>query len=177
MNIIATKGEELQVISLRPYAYANGKNEKYLKIEVSANNTTFDELRALLEGNEEPIEYYEDDKLMSEYNGYSGFDCTYREGVFVVELHKGTIVSQMNALLVSNEKLLKANALLEDSNETLTANNATLTEQNAVLSATLTDLLTVVIPDMIAGIMVGVEDLTARVETLEANANGETVSE
>lgn len=177
MNIIATKGEELRVISLRPYAYANGKNEKYLKIEVSADNTTFDELRALLEGNEEPIEYYEDDQLMSEYNGYSGFDCTYHEGVFVVELHKGTIVSQMNALLVSNEKLLKANALLEASNQALTENNTFLTEQNNMLTFTLTDLLTVIIPDMIAGIMVGVEDLTARVEKLEANANGETVSE
>jgi len=174
MNIIATKGEELPVISLRPYAYANGKNEKFLKIEVSADSTTFDELRALLEGNTEPIEYYEDDALMCEYNGYSAFDCTYHEGKFTVELHKGTIVSQMSALLNSNETLLTENATLKE-------NNAFLTEQNGMLNMTLTDLLEFVIPGMLMTLMDQLANHEERLGTLEGydttNDTGETVSE
>jgi len=182
MNIIATKGEELEVISLRPYMYANGKNEKYLEIKVSTENATFEELRALFEGNEEPIEYYEGDDLKCEYNGYSAFDCTYHEGVFTVELQKGTIVKQMQALLVSNENLLTANATLKKSNELLKNNSDMLLEQNGVLNATLTDLLTVVIPEMINGIMLSVQEIDARVGALEeydntTNDTGETVSE
>lgn len=182
MNIIATKGEELEVISLRPYMYANGKNEKFLKIEVSAENTTFEALRALFEGNEDPIEYYEGDELKCEYNGYSAFDCTYHEGVFTVELQKGTLVKQMQALLVSNENLLTANNALKKSNELLKNNSNMLLEQNAVLNSTLTEVLAVVIPEMITGIMLSVQEIDARVCALEeydtiTNDTGETVSE
>lgn len=167
MNVIATKGEELEVISLVPYAYTSGKNEKFLKVKVSAENTTFDALRALFEGNEDPIEYYEDDSLKCEYNGYSNFECTYNEGVFTVELQKGTLTSQVNALLVSNEKLLTANARLEESNKILRDNNDLLIGQNELLNATLTDLLEVVIPDMISGLMFMLEEHEARLGALE----------
>jgi len=167
MNIIATKGEELEVISLVPYAYTNGKSEKFLRVKVSAENTTFDELRALFEGNEDPIEYYEDDALKCEYNGYSSFDCTYHEGVFTVELQKGTLTTQINALLVSNEKLLTANAKLEESNKLLTESNELVVGQNELLNATLTDLLEFVIPDMIAGVMAMLEDHELRLGALE----------
>lgn len=167
MNIVVTKGEELEVISLVPYAYPGGNNEKYLKVKVSAENTSFEELRALFEGNEDPIEYYEGDALKCEYNGYSSFECTYHEGVFTVELHKGTVMTQLSALLVSNEKLLTANAKLEKSNEILEANNTLLIGQNELLNATLTDLLEFVIPDMISGVMVSLEDHELRLGALE----------
>ena len=167
MNIIVTKGEELEVISLVPYAYTGGKNEKFLKVKVSAENITFDALRALFEGNEDPIEYYEDDALKCEYNGYSSFECTYQDGVFTVELQKGTVTTQLNALLVSNEKLLTANAKLEESNKILNANNELLIGQNELLSATITDLLEVVIPDMISGVMAMIEDHELRLGALE----------
>ena len=167
MNIIATKGEELEVISLVPYAYTTGKNEKFLKVKVSAENTTFEELRALFEGNEEPIEYYEEDALKCEYNGYSSFECTYQDGVFTVELQKGTVTEQLNALLVSNEKLLTANAKLEESNKILSENNDLLIGQNELLNATLTDLLEYIIPDMITGVMEMLENHELRLGALE----------
>jgi len=185
MNIIATKGEELEVISLVPYAYTSGKNEKFLRVKVSAENTTFEELRALFEGNEDPIEYYEDDALKCEYNGYSSFECTYQDGVFTVELQKGTLTTQLNALLVSNEKLLTANAKLEESNKILNESNALLIGQNELLNATLTDLLEFVIPDMISGVMAMLEDHELRLGALEEydttndteTGEAETVSE
>jgi len=170
MNIIATKGEELQVISLTPFAYMGGKGEKVLQIKVSAEKATFEVLRTLFEGNTEPIEYYEgdtSDALKCEYNGYSSFSCEYKEGTFEVELKKGTLTAQVDALLVSNEKLLTANAMLKQSNELLTKNSEMLLGQNDMLNATLTDILAVVIPDMIAGVMFSVEELNARVSALE----------
>ena len=167
MNIIVTKGEELQVISLTPFAYMGGKGEKVLQIKVSAENATFDELRALFEANTDPIEYYEGDALKCEYNGYSSFDCTYHEGVFNIELKKGTLTAQVDALLVSNEKLLTANARLEESNKILKDNNDLLIGQNELLNATLTDLLEYVIPDMISGVMGMIEDHELRLGALE----------
>lgn len=171
MNIIVTKGEELQVLSLTPYAYMGGKGEKVLQIKVSAENATFDDLRALFEDNTDPIEYYEEGEagaeLKCEYNGYSSFDCTYHEGVFSIELKKGTLTAQVDALLVSNEKLLTANAKLEQSNKILSENNDLLIGQNELLNATLTDLLEVVIPDMIAGVMAMLEDHELRLGALE----------
>lgn len=167
MNIIVTKGEELQVISLTPFSYMGGKGEKVLKIEVSADNATFDDLRRLFEGNTDPIEYYEGEELKCEYNGYSSFDCSYHDGVFKVELKKGSLTSQVDALLVSNEKLLVANARLEESNKILKDNNDLLIGQNELLSATLTDLLEVVIPDMISGVMFMLEEHEARLGALE----------
>lgn len=171
MITLVTKGEELQVISLTPYSYMGGKGEKVLQIEVSANNATFEDLRVMFENNAEPIEVYEDGEtgveLKCEYNGYSSFDCTYHNGVFKVELKKGTLTAQVDALLTSNEKLLKANAMLEASNKVLTDNNNLLIGQNELLSATITDLLEVVIPDMISGVMFMLEDHELRLGALE----------
>jgi len=184
MNIIATKGEELEVITLTPFAYMGGKGEKVLQIKVSADKADFEDLRALFENNTDPIEYYEGDTsnaLKCEYNGYSSFDCTYHDGVFNIELKKGTLTAQVDALLVSNEKLLTANAKLDQSNKILSENNDLLIGQNELLNATLTDLLEVVIPDMISGVMAMLEDHELRLGALEeydtTNDTGETVSE
>ena len=144
MNIIATKGEEIEVISLMPYSYDYGKGEKVLRIEVSAESIGFGELRGLLENNTEPIEYFEGETLVCEYVGYGVFEAQYKDGVYHVELHKASIVEQMTALLTANERLNTALVALDEANGKASATIAMLEEQNAMLMGCIMEMSEIV---------------------------------
>lgn len=176
MNKIIVGTTEIEVNSLRPYAYVNGKQDKFLKIEVSAEVADFETLREILEDTEENIQYYEDEKLICTYVGYGKFEAKYIDGVYTVEMHKNGIVEQMSALLVANEKLNTANATLQETANSLTEQNYILAEQNIMLSSTLSEVLESIIPGFLAEVIGMVGELEARVATLET-VTGETVSE
>lgn len=147
MNAIVINDQELEVMQLTPFAYMGGKGEKVLQIKVSEEVAGFDVLKELLDGNTSAIKYYEDEELKCEYNGYSAFECTYANGVFDIELKKGTLVDQVTALHNANETLSKAVNTLELANAALTDSNAAqaktiemLTEQNAMLEACILEM-------------------------------------
>ena len=183
MNKIKVGTTEIQVVTLRPYAYVNGKNEKFLKIEVSADVADFGYLRELLENTEETIEYYEDEELKCSYVGYGKFEAQYKEGVYTVEMHKTSIVEQMSALLNANETLSLANATLQETTDMLLAQNEILTEQNTMLTFTLSDVLEGIIPatiEEVIGLVMMLEERVAMVESVVLNEEAvtdETVTE
>ena len=158
---------ELEVVDMSTFAYMQGKGEKVLRIKVNADAISFEDLRKLLEGNEEAIAYYEDDKLMCDYVGYGKFESTYADGIHNVELHKASVDAQLNALLNANEKMTKSQAALERANAILTANNEMLVEQNGVLNGTLMELMETVIPTMFSDLAKSVEVLQSKVQVLE----------
>lgn len=112
----------IEVLSLSAYTYDYGRGEKVLRIEVDETAASFEELKAVLNGNEEPIQYFEDDALKCEYVGYNAFEALYKDGVYKVELHLASVESQMVMLLSSNERITAENARI-------TAENAGLKEQ------------------------------------------------
>lgn len=140
MNTIIINNQELEVIKLTPFAYMSGKGEKTLQIKVAAEVAGFDVLKELFEGNESAIQYYEDETLVCEYVGYSSFECQYADGVFSIELKKGTLVDQMTALLNANETLSKAVDTLEKANATANETIELLTAQNAMLEACILEI-------------------------------------
>ena len=140
MNAIVINNQELEVIKLTPYAYMSGKGEKTLQIKVSADAVGFDVLKELLDGSTDTIKYYEDDTLVCEYEGYSDFECQYSNGVFSVELKKGTLVDQVSALLTANERLNMALNALDEANGKAAATIAMLEEQNAMLEACILEI-------------------------------------
>lgn len=81
---IGTK--ELNVQEFYPYRYPTGK--LCLRFVIEATNVEFTELYNLLNGNQNPIEYYknnEDEKPVCTYYDYSEFTCQYENGQFHVE--------------------------------------------------------------------------------------------
>ncbi len=134
MNKIKVGAMEIEVVALRPYAYVNGKSEKFLEIKVSADAEDFETLRELLENTEETIEYYEEEKLVCTYVGYGKFESHYKDGVHIVEMHKNGIVEQMSALLTANETLNEAITALKEANEQKQETIEKLEKQNALLN-------------------------------------------
>lgn len=185
MKKIVIGTTEIEVKSLTPFAYSQGKGEKVLRIEVDATVATFDQLRAALEGATDPVQFWEDDALVCEYVGYGVFEAQYKDGVYTVELHKKSLDEQMSALLVANEKLTKANATLTKVAEDLTAQNEALMAQNALHDATLAEVLEVILPatlDELMGMVMDHEERLLLIETPEetetdAAAEGDTVAE
>ena len=133
MNKIKVGSTEIEVVALRAYAYVNGKSEKFLKIDVSADVADFEALRTLLENTTENIQYFEDDVLVCEYVGYGKFEMQYKDGTYTVEMHKDGIVEQMSALLTANETLAMAINALDEANAKASVTIAMLEEQNAML--------------------------------------------
>jgi len=185
MKKIVIGTTEIEVKSLTPFAYSQGKGEKVLRIEVDATVATFDQLRAALEGATDPVQFWEDDALACEYVGYGVFEAQYKDGVYTVELHKKSLDEQMSALLVANEKLNQANATLTKVAEDLTAQNEALIAQNALHDATLAEVLEVILPatlDELMGLVMDHEERLLLIETPEetetaAAAEGDTVTE
>lgn len=140
MKSIVINNQELEVMQLTPYAYMGGKGEKTLQIKVAADVAGFDVLKELLDGNTGTIKYYEGETLVCEYNGYSDFECRYIDGVFNVELKKGTLVDQVTALHNANEKLSKAINVLEKANAAKDQTINMLKEQNAMLEACILEM-------------------------------------
>lgn len=144
MNTVVINNQELEVISLTPYAYMGGKGEKTLQVKVAAEVAGFEVLKELFDGNTGAIKYYENDELKCEYNGYSAFECQYANEVFSIELKKGTLVDQVTALHNANETLSKAVNTLEEANAVLTASNEALAEANAMLEGCVLELSEIV---------------------------------
>ena len=140
MNSIVINNQELEVMKLTPYAYMGGKGEKTLQIKVSAEVAGFDVLKELFEDSQDTIKYYEGDTLVCEYDGYSDFECRYIDGVFNIELKKGTLVEQVNTLLTANERLTMALNALDEANATAAATIAMLEEQNAMLEGCILEI-------------------------------------
>ena len=124
MNAIVINNQELEVLSLTPYVYMGGKGEKTLQIKVSAEVAGFDTLK----------------EFKCEYEGYSSFECTYANGVFNVELKKGTLVDQVNTLLTANERLTMALNALDEANGKASATIELLEAQNAMLEACILEI-------------------------------------
>lgn len=134
----------IEVLSLSAYTYDYGRGEKVLRIEVDETAASFEELKAVLNGNEEPIQYFEDDALKCEYVGYTEFECQYANGVFKIEIKKGALVDQVNALLTANERLNMALSALDEANGKASATIAMLEEQNAMLEACILEISEIV---------------------------------
>lgn len=154
MNTVELKNQELEVMQLTPFAYMSGKGEKVLQIKVAADVAGFDVLKELFDGYTGTIKYLEDNELKCEYNGYSVFECTYANGVFEIELKKGTLVEQVTALHNANETLSKAVNTLELANAMLIKSNAAqaetielLAEQNAMLEGCILEMSEVIYAD------------------------------
>lgn len=147
MNTVVINNQELEVMSLTPYAYMGGKGEKTLQIKVAEEVAGFKVLKELFDGNAGAIKYYENEELKCEYNGYSAFECKYANGIFDIELKKGTLVDQVTALHNANERLNVALNALEEAKaiqaSTIEAQAKTimlLTEQNAMLEACILEI-------------------------------------
>lgn len=174
MKKIVIGTTEIEVKSLTPFAYSQGKGEKVLRIEVDATVATFDQLRTALEGTTDPVQYKEDDALVCEYVGYGVFEAQYKDGVYIVELHKKSLDEQMSALLVANEKLNRANFTLTQAAEALEAQNEALVAQNAMLDATLAEVLEVILPATLEELWALVLDHEVRLCALETPEETET---
>lgn len=176
MKRIVVGTTEIEVIKANAFVYEYGRGEKVVIIEVADGVVSFDDMKNLLDGNKEPIQYFDDDTLICEYVGYEKFEGTYANGVYKIELHKAGVSEQMAALLTANEKLNTANATLQETANSLTEQNYILAEQNIMLSSTLSEVLENIIPGFLAEVIGMVGELEARVSTLET-VTGETVSE
>ena len=87
---------EIIVKSLYPYRYDYGKGKEVLKITISEDDASFDDIKKL-KGFEDPIYYYEADNLKQPYEYYSvDFSCQYSNGEYSVEL---TRLSETDRLL------------------------------------------------------------------------------
>lgn len=129
--IVATN--EIEVLNLSAYTYDGGRGEKVLRIEVDENTASFDTLKTVLSGNEEPIQYYEDEAMKCEYSGYTKFEALYTNGVYKVELHMGSMGEQMLLLAASNERITAENARITAENNSLAGIVAGLQKENAGL--------------------------------------------
>lgn len=133
MNKIVIGATEIEVLDLNAYVYDQGRGEKVLRITVDENTASFGELKSLLDGNEEPIQYFEDDAMKCEYVGYTKFTAQYPGGVYKVELHMGSVEEQMILLMASNERITGDNARISAENVTLAGMVAGLQQENADL--------------------------------------------
>lgn len=140
MNAVVINNQELEVIKLTPYVYMSGKGEKTLQIKVAADVAGFEVLKGLFDGSTGSIKYYEDETMVCEYEGYSHFECRYLDGVFNIELKKGTLVDQVGALLTANEKLNMAVNALDEANAAKDQTIELLAEQNAMLEACILEI-------------------------------------
>lgn len=160
---------EIEVQKLEPYSYDYGRGEKVLRITVDENTVSFEDLKSVLNGSEDPIQYFEDDKKKCEYVGYNKFTAQYKDGTYKVELHLAGMESQMVLLLASNERITAENARITEDNFALAnavvglqKENTDIKEENSELSSA------------VAGLMKENADLKAQVESINVSSNGET---
>lgn len=93
---------ELVVREFYPFRYADGK--LVLRFEVKQSDMDFQELRKLLQNNQNPIEFYEkenDSKPACVYYGYSEFTVQYEQGKYYVEqITPSTLQSTVESLQI-----------------------------------------------------------------------------
>lgn len=174
MKKIVIGATEIEVLDFKAFSPDYGRGEKYLKFEVDASVTPFDVLKTALDRNEMPVQYFEDDVLKCEYVGYGVFKSQYENGKHKVDLHMNSIVQQMDALLLANEKLNDANTKLQMASDMLAEQNTILSEQNTMHQITLTEVLESVIPNFLGEITTMVLALEARVSAIESKDFVET---
>lgn len=133
MKKIVIGTTEIEVLDLNAFVYDQGRGEKVLRITVDENTASFGDLKSLLDGNEEPIQYFVDDVLKCEYTGYTKFTATYPGGVYKVEMHMGSVEEQMILLMAANERITGENARITADNATLANVISGLQEENAAL--------------------------------------------
>ncbi len=107
MKKIVVGTTEIEVTDLSAYVYDSGRGEKVLRITVDENTASFGDLKSVLNENEEPIQYFEDDALKCEYVGYNKFEAQYKDGLYKVELHMASVETQMVLLMAANERISK----------------------------------------------------------------------
>lgn len=133
MKKIVVGTTEIEVIKANAFVYEYGRGEKVVIIEVADGVVSFDDMKNLLEGNKEPIQYFDDETLLCEYVGYEKVEGTYANGTYKIELHKAGVSEQMAALLTANEKLNTALSALEEANAKAKGTIEMLEAQNAML--------------------------------------------
>lgn len=124
MNEIIKKikfGEnELEVSNLYPYRYDYGKGKEVLRIDISEEIASFEEIKKL-DGNTEPIYYYESDMLKQPYEDYSAdFSCQYSNGTYSVEIKRLDKTERLLRKLseeVGVEDVIVDNLTLEESKD------------------------------------------------------------
>lgn len=168
MKKIVIGATEIEVQSLAPFVYDSGRGEKVLRITVDETVADFGTLKSLLDGNEEPIQYFEDDALKCEYVGYTKFTATYPGGVYKVELHMASMETQMLLVMASNERITGENARITAENETLAGVVAALQGENADIKAENSALA-----DAVAGLQKENADLQNQIDNIEVSGSGE----
>ncbi len=78
---------EINIESIYPYRYDYGKGKEVLRIQISENSHTFEEIKSVLKDCKYIIAYYEDEALKIEYENYSvDFNSQYQDGVYNIEI-------------------------------------------------------------------------------------------
>ena len=129
MKKIVIGATEIEVLSINAYAYDGGRGEKVLRITVDETVADFGDLKSVLNGNEEPIQYFEYDTLKCEYVGYNKFTSQYVDGKHKVELHMASVEEQLLLIMASNERITAVNATLAGVVADLQTENDALKEQ------------------------------------------------
>lgn len=111
---------ELIVSNLYPYRYDYGKGKEVLRIDISEENASFDDVKKL-DGCEEPIYYYENDMLKQPYEYYQlDFSCQYSNGTYSLELTRLNETERLVQKLkeeVGVEDVIVDNLTLEEAKE------------------------------------------------------------
>lgn len=104
---IIINNKELQIEGFYPFRYDYGKGKEVLRIEVLESNHNFDEVKALMNVDNQNIEYLEDEEKKIEYIGYcKDFSCNYVDGKYSVEI---TRISESDLKIAELEKKLAEN--------------------------------------------------------------------
>lgn len=121
---------ELTVKNFYPFRYPDGK--LVLRFDVRQVDADFTALYSLLNGNQEPIAYYEkdeDEKPQCIYYGYSDFTANYTHGTYSVEqITPSTLGSAVEALQAKSEEqaAIISEQLLTIEQQTAAINNQAL---------------------------------------------------
>lgn len=105
---IVIGNRELICNDIYPYRYDYGKGKEVLRISIIESNHTFDDIRSILKDCPYEIEYYIDDELKNVYEHYSrDFNCSYKDGIYSVEITRIDELERRMKHLESANKLLQ----------------------------------------------------------------------
>ena len=175
MRKIIVNEQEIEVISFEPNM--DEKSEKTITIKISESTTDFSTLKELLKDNTSTISYYENDKLMSEYDGYSNFECRYSNGTFLIDLRKGSLVEQIQTLLNANERISREANELKQENSKLSKSIEGLSSTNNELRNTIDTVVgdTSNLKNNLEKISKDTENINTKVDEIKnsSNTNGD----
>lgn len=141
--------QELKVKNFYPYRYPNGK--LVLRFEVEDEEIGFNGIYNLLNNNEYPIEFYEDDYDLSPkctYYGYSELSVNYSNGVYKVEqATPSTVQSAIDTLKAKSETQERT---IQEQEEKIKEQSEKIKEQTEnidMLSECILDMSTIIYAD------------------------------